>query len=335
MKNIAYLFLAFALFPAVHADSGIVLSNDEWPPFILEGEQRGTAEELVCQALERAGWECSVVVQDWDAVLAAAKAGSVDGIAAAWNAPERDAYLIYSEPYLTNRIVPVIDANRPVDIRTASDLAGLRVALVADYAYGDEIAAVLPRVEVVPSRNSIEGIQAVRDGRADAALVDDLVARNVLEEGSHIISTDAVLAFRSLHFAMSRQNPQAQKIIDDFHSAYEVMLNEGTVNEILNIDWLATDFGQPGQINLVLRSGVSLEDLSHPSDDGSVYALEDSEYQVIRQRDYDPDRVKYQVDGKGYSSLQSALNSVFGKETACQHKEFKSEFDCTNLFRNR
>jgi hypothetical protein len=41
------------------------------------------------------------------------------------------------------------------------------------------------------------------------------------------------------------------------------------------------------------------------------------------------------VEGKSYSSLQSALNTVFGKNTACQHKEFSSEFDCTNLFKKR
>ena len=335
MNRIMLIALTLVMASPVFAEESVVLGNDVWPPFILEGADRGTAEELVCQALERAGRSCAVRVDDWDKVLEAARTGSIDGIAAAWLTPEREEFLLFSEPYLTNRIVPVIDANRPVDIKTASDLAGLRVALVRDYAYGEEIDAVMPNIDVVNSSSSEAAIQALRDGRADAALVDELVARDLLEEASHIISTDKVLAFRSLHFAVSLQNPQAQEIIDDFHRAYEAMLSDGSVNEILNIDWLATDFGQPGQINLVLRSGVSLDDLSNPSDDGSIYALEDSEYQVVRERDYNPDRVKYQVGGESYSSLQSALNNVFGKQSVCEHKEFKSEFDCTNLFRDR
>ena len=111
------------------------------------------------------------------------------------------------------------------------------------------------------------------------------------------------------------------------------MLEDGTVNEILNVDWLATDFGQTGKLDVVLRRGVSLDDLSHPSDDGSVYALEDSEYKIIRQRDFDPSRANYQVEGKSYSSLQTALDDVFGKDTVCKHKNFTSEFDCTDLFK--
>jgi polar amino acid transport system substrate-binding protein len=319
---------------AVQANESLVLSNDAWPPFILEGEERGTAEKLVCQALERSGWTCTVRVDDWEDVLEAAKSGTIDGIAAAWRNPDRETYLLFSEPYLTNRIVPVIDSNKPAIVETVSDLTGLRVALVADYAYGDEIEAMGAEFDAVKTKNTMEAILAVRDGRADLALVDELVARDVLErsETPGIRATDTVLAFRSLHFAVPHEHPRAEEIIADFHRAYELMLNEGAVNEILNIDWLATDFGHHGQIDLVMRSGVSLDELSNPTEEGSVYALERSEYQLMRQSDLDPARVNYQAGGNSHTSLQSALNSVFGKDV-CKHKEYSSEFDCTNLFK--
>jgi hypothetical protein len=86
-------------------------------------------------------------------------------------------------------------------------------------------------------------------------------------------------------------------------------------------------------MNLVLRSGASLDDLSYPSADGSVYALENSEYQYMRQRGLDSSRVNYQVEGKSYSSLQSALDEVFGKDTVCKHKNFTSQLDCSDLFK--
>ena len=53
----------------------------------------------------------------------------------------------------------------------------------------------------------------------------------------------------------------------------------------------------------------------------------------MRQRDFDPSRANYQVEGKSYSSLQTALDDVFGKDTVCKHKNFTSEFDCTDLFK--
>jgi hypothetical protein len=36
---------------------------------------------------------------------------------------------------------------------------------------------------------------------------------------------------------------------------------------------------------------------------------------------------------KNLLCLQGALNSVFGEEIGCEHKEFSSEFDCSDLFK--
>ena len=332
-----FVFLALFLFSNAEAKEPLALSNDAWPPYIVEGDEQGTAESLVCQALERSGWQCAVKVDDWNNVLIEARDGAIDGIAAAWHDSDRESYLLFSRPYLSNRIVPVVKTENPVVIKSPGDLAGLRVALVKDYAYGDEIMAMLVNVEVIEAKNSNEALKHLSNGDADTALLDELVARNELEgpgmEGMNI--TDTVLAFRELHFAVSRQHPQALQIIDDFHRSYELMLADGTVNEILNVDWLATDFGQTGDLNLVMRSGVSLDDLSNPSNDSDVYALQKSEYQLKRQSDLDSSQVKFRADGESYSSLQTAMDSVFGKGAACKHKNYTSTLDCTDIFKKR
>ncbi len=337
MKRIAVLFVASVLFSSVHANETLVLGNDAWPPFIINGAEQGTAEKIVCQALDRAGWGCSVQVRDWDTVLAQAKAGEIDGIAAAWSSPARENFLLFSKPYLTNRIVPIMNTNKPVHIQAAGDLVGLRIAMVTDYAYGDDIEAMIPEFELIAAKNPTEAIRSVQEGYADAALVDELVARDMLQEGdfSGVMVTDAALAFRDLHFAVSRKHPNAEQIIADFHRTFEIMLDDGTVNEILNIDWLATDFGHTGQIDVIMRSGVSFESLSNPSKKGSVYALERSEYQWMREPAgvQQPVRVNYQVQGKSHSSLQDALTEVFGKDVVCEHKEYSSEFDCSKLLK--
>lgn len=337
MKKLIMVLIAVSLFSIAEAKDPLVLGNDAWPPYIIEGEKQGTAEMLVCQALERSGWPCTVKVDEWDKVLNEARVGAIDGIAATWKSPDREAYLLFSEPYLSNRIIPVVNNENPVVIKSATDLAGLRVALVKGYAYGDEILAMAAKAEVIEAKNSRDALKLLRSGEADTALLDELVARGELDESGmeNLTIADVVLAFRELHFAVSRQNPLAQAIIDDFHRSYELMLADGTVNDILNVDWLATDFGQSGSLNVVMRSGVSLDDLSNPSSDGEVYSLEKSEYQLMRQSDLDPSRVKYQVEGKSYSSLQSALDEVFGEDMACKHKNFTSEFDCSDIFKKR
>lgn len=338
MKKIILILVAISLFPMAHAREPLLLRNDAWPPFIIAGKNQGTAERLVCEALQRSGWSCSVEVEDWESVLNQARIGAIDGVAAAWRTPDRETYMLFSEPYLTNRIVPVVNREKPLEIESLADLAGLRVALVGDYAYGDEIAAATSQFKVINVKNSNRGLKEVVKGNADVALVDELVARNELykSEMSQLTALDNVLAFRSLHLAISRKNPLAAVIIDDFHRSYKLMLADGSVNKILNVDWLATDFGQTGNLNVVLRPGISLDDLSNSSGGGSVYALEDSEYQLIRNKSLDNSRVSYQVEGKSYSSLQSALDTVFGKDTVvCQHKNYTSQFDCSDLFKKR
>jgi polar amino acid transport system substrate-binding protein len=329
------LFAALPICPARAAEA-VRLANDEWPPFILAEEQQGTSERLVCGALERSGRACSVEVADWESVLQQARDGNIDGIAAAWRNPERDTYLLFSEPYLTNRIVPVVRGDFDALIRSGEDLYGLRVALVTNYAYGDEIKALEPRIDVIGATSAADALEQVRQGRADAALVDELVARSLLDApgSGNLTVLRAVLAYRSLHFAVSRAHPRAEEILADFHRAYQIMLADGSVNEILEVDWLATDFGQPGNVSVVMRSGVGLDDLDNPAEEGSMYALDQSEYEWMGQRNLGESRVKYQVEGESYSTLQSALNDVFGKQTVCEHKEYSSTFDCSGLLKS-
>ena len=337
LKKLMFVLIAVSLFSIAEAKNPLRFSNDAWPPFIIKGSKQGTAEMLVCKALERSGWPCTVEVKEWETVLNEARIGAIDGIAAAWRDPERETYLLFSEPYLTNRIVPVVASKNPVDIKSIEDLAELRVAVVSDYAYGDEIIAMASKFELIQARNSSDAVKLVLNGTADTALIDELVARDQEYRFpmGELVILDTVLAFRDLHLAVSRRHPLAAVIIDDFQRAYKLMLADGTVNEILDVDWLATDFGQSGKVDVVMRSGVSLDDLSNPTADGSVYALEDSEYQIMRQRNFDPSRTNYQVEGKSYSSLQSAMDDVFGKDAVCKHNNFTSTLDCSDLFKRR
>ena len=337
LKKLILVVIAISIFSMAEAKGPLLLKNDAWPPFIITGKEQGTAELLVCEALERSGWPCSVEVAEWESILNQARIGAVDGVAAAWKTPDRESYLMFSEPYLTNRIVPVVKKNDSVAIDSLADLSGRRVAMVSNYAYGDEIEAAAAGFEAVITRNSSQAMKTVLRGEADVALVDELVARDELYKSimSDLQALETVLAFRSLHLAISIQNPQAPVIIDDFQRAYKTMLEDGTVNEILNVDWLATDFGQSGSLDVVMRNGVSLDSLSYPSSNSSVYALEDSEYQMMRNKDPARARVNYQVEGKSYSSLQTALDNVFGKDTVCKHKNFTSQFDCSDLFKKR
>ena len=336
MRSLAAALIFLAATSGIsQAGEPLVLANEAWPPFVMAGDEMGTAEKLVCTALERSGWSCKVEIHDWSQVLEEARSGTIDGIVAAWRSPGREEYLLFSEPYMVNRIVAAISLEHPVDIQSTADLMGRRVAMVADYAYGEEVEAMNGEFFAITAGNTLEAITFVLQGRADLALVDELAAMAELE-ASQITSvglSNAVLASRELHFAVSTRNAAAARILDDFSRGYQAMLSDGTVNEILNIDWLATEFGHQGETELILRNGADLDQLKNPSRQGSVYSTGANRYSYGDETGGDDSRVKYQVKGKTHSDLQSALNSAFGTELPCEHNEFSSEFDCTKLLK--
>ncbi len=326
LRVVIVILLSAYLAPAL-GDELITMGNSHWPPFVIKGNEEGRSEELVCQALANAGYGCTVVAQDWTGVLEKTRSGELDGIAAAWYTEERATFLIYSDPYLTNRLVPVMKAGQSYDIKSLEDLSDLRVAMGSGFAYGEQVQAAEATFERVDVANIDDAIAAVRNGNADITLIDELVARDLMgtELIDDIVVINAVLAYRELHFAMSRTHPRAEEIVAKFNHAFELMLQDGTVNEILEVDWLATDLGSDGSLDLVLRSGVELSSLVDPSLHGSTYALGQSNYNAMKSTGFD----SVQVDGKSHSDLESALIAAFGKRGVCARQEWTSKINCT------
>jgi ABC-type amino acid transport substrate-binding protein len=329
MRLLITAFAALFFFSFAHAADKLILGNSVWPPYITESPDKGTAEALVCEALNRAGWDCSVELDDWQSVLRRSDEGDIDGIAAAWRTPEREQFLMFSNAYLTNRIVPVVSEGSDIDIKDINDLAGYRVAMNSAYAYGSEIEAYTKSFEVVTVEGTGATITALRDGRADIALIDELVAKDLFGDATDIEVKDTVLTYRELHFAVSREHPQAAEIIDGFHRTFELMLQDGTVNRILNVQWLVTDLGNDGKLDLVLGGNASLEGLSNPLAGESTYALGQTAHNNIRQEGLDTSQLKFQVKGESHSDLNAALNSAFGENTSCRHVDWSSTFKCS------
>jgi polar amino acid transport system substrate-binding protein len=331
--NVRIALITFALMclsGLAQAEDSLQLGNDPWPPFVIKGEEQGIAEELVCEALTRAGWSCSVAVDDWQSVLSKANAGFLDGIAGAWPTSEREVYLLFSRAYLTNRIVPVMRANDPARINSIADLTGRRVALASGYAYGEEITRARLTFQSVRVSGDAAAFNALESRRADVALVDELIAREFVNspEGAEYAIGDAVLVFRTLHFAMSRQHPDAEAIVTAFNHSFEQMLQDGSINRILNIDWLATDLGQDGELDLVLRSGADIDTLAVPGGSGSTYALGQTEYKMMKQSGFDYGEANYRVDGVEHESMDSAISDTYSKKKVCGYDQWRAAIVC-------
>ncbi len=231
------------------------LASDDWPPFTGSLANERAAIELVQTALGRAGITASTEIVEWEAVEIGIRRGEFDGSAAIWRTKERERDLVFSAPYLENRLVLVGRSGSDVSATRMTDLAGKRVAVVGDYAYGDAITKAVG-VLFVNSNNDQDSLDKLLSEKVDYILVDELVARHLLTFQPEETAANLEIAFtplsrQMLHFAIRRDLPNADKIISAFDAEIGKMLADGSYARILNVGWIRVDSNGDGLYELI------------------------------------------------------------------------------------
>lgn len=232
------------------------LASDVWPPFTNVAGKQAIAEALVHEALQRAKIGASTEILGFKEVIADIKQGDFDGSVALWRSSDREAFLLYSEPYLENRLILVGRKGSDVSAADFSELAGKRVAVVSTYAYGEAVDRA-KQVEFVPGYDEQENLDRLLKEEVDYMLVDDLLAQyflryNAEEAAQYLEIGSTPLIKRSLHFALRKDHPRATFIIERFNRQIRKMLADGTYNQILQLNWIRSDADGDGRLELVL-----------------------------------------------------------------------------------
>jgi len=153
-----------------------VAPDPDFPPFEFFDEQgvyRGIGADYVKLIEERTGLRFKVVrLGSWEEVLAKARSGEVDVLAAANATPDRAMYLLFTKPYVVLPAVIVVRRQIERDL-TADDLQGMKVAAVSGYATLEALKIGYPDIEldVVPDVGA--GLRKVSLGMVDA-MVENL-----------------------------------------------------------------------------------------------------------------------------------------------------------------
>ena len=247
----ALLFLIIAIpITASAQDRQLQLGSTVWPPFTNVPGQPQFAFDLVEMALKRSGIIAEAVIVDDGRLTPSLLSGEFDGSAALWKDTEREQALIYSEPYLENRLVLVGRQGSDVSATSLGDLAGKRVALVAGYAYGEAVEAADGPI-FVGSSSVEDSVAKLLNGEADYTLMDDLVIHHLIS--NHAEEAQTRLAFgwaplltRSLHFAVLRSLPDAESIISRFNAELQGMIVDHSYNRLLHLDWIQADVDGDG-----------------------------------------------------------------------------------------
>jgi polar amino acid transport system substrate-binding protein len=230
------------------------LVSTVWPPFTNETGRPRFALDLVEAALERLGQPSETTIVEAGQFSIALLTGDFDGSPAAWKDAERERVLLYSEPYLENRLVLVGRKGADVSATSLASLARRRIALVEGYSYGEQVENSGPTF--VRARSDEDSLDQLLGGAVDYLLMDDLVVQYIVD--NHAKEAQAKLQFgtrplvtRPLHLAIRRSHPDAQEIVDRFNAQLRAMIADRTYHRLLHVDWIRADVDGDGLFEYV------------------------------------------------------------------------------------
>jgi polar amino acid transport system substrate-binding protein len=234
------------------------LVSTPWPPFTNQPGQPRFALDLVETALRRIGITAETVIVDAAEFAPLVVGGSFDGSAAAWRDSDRERVLLFSQPYLENRLILVGRRGSDVSATSLAALKNSRVAVVEGYSYGDGVDTAGPTF--VRTRSEEDSIRQLLTGQVDHALMDAVVVQYIVDHHADQARTklelgSTPLITRSLHLAVRRAHPQAQSIIDRFNAQLRTMVADGTYNRLLHVGWIEADIDGDGLSEYVSQGG--------------------------------------------------------------------------------
>lgn len=227
------------------------------PPFSdVQGKPR-FALDLVEAALDRINVKATTTLVAPGQYGEALMKGPYDGTAIGWRDSEREQALLFSDPYLENRLVLIGRSGSDVRARTFADLKGKKLALVNGYAYGDAIETAGPTW--VRTEGEQDSLSRLLSGGVDYVLMDELVVQYLVasypEEARTRLSIGTVaLLIRPVHLTLHRSLPDAGVIIKNFNAQLRAMITDRTYHRLLHVDWIRADVDGDGKPEYVAES---------------------------------------------------------------------------------
>ncbi|MEH6585844.1 MAG: transporter substrate-binding domain-containing protein [Halioglobus sp.] len=241
MFRSALLLVAALLLGSIgaQAQQPLKLMANTSPPYADEKlPERGLALELVEHVFAGTEIKPVISIESWSRAVEGAKLGVYSGLAAAWYSDERAQDLLFSEPYLSSKLIILKRRSEQRKFTSLSQISGARLGVRTDYAYGADLKAI-PRLTLVEENHLIQNLLNLQNGRVDFVIGDRRTIIHQLNEYMgdklNLFSVTGIkLEPVARHVAVSRSLQGHEKIVADFNKALSAVRNDGSHQAIVS-----------------------------------------------------------------------------------------------------
>jgi arginine/lysine/histidine transporter system substrate-binding protein len=211
-------------------------TSADYPPFeyidtAKSDEIIGFDVDLVKAIAKELGYEIKIVDMDFNGLIPAIQSGKVDFVMAGMSpTPEREKSVDFSELYYItkNLIVTTKDSG----IKTVEDLKGKTVGVQVGTIQEEKANEIKKKIDMkVENRNRIpEIIQEMKSNRFDAAIIEDVVAKNYFAKDKDLIGFEVPDAAKK---GSAAAFPNDSKLKADFDRVLNEMKESGELDKLI------------------------------------------------------------------------------------------------------
>ncbi|MFO7728617.1 MAG: transporter substrate-binding domain-containing protein, partial [Desulfonatronovibrio sp.] len=144
-----------------------------WAPFNFneDGAPRGFSIDFMELVADRTGIEFEYISgPTWNEFMVMLQTGDIDILCDVVRTEQREQEIAFTKPYFNIFSGIVVKKGKEEGITELADLAGKRIAVPQTFYYQEILEENFPDIQVLPLKNSLQCLEAVSSGRADAAL---------------------------------------------------------------------------------------------------------------------------------------------------------------------
>ena len=236
----AVVLVALAISPARAADRLMLVTGEDYPPYV-DGDAPGggLAVQLVQQAMRRMNATATVEIAPWRRGYEETRRGRYDATFPYVRTPERERDFLYSDVLFQMRQAIFMPVARRFAYRGPADLNGRRVCTPLGYAPAQALQAMIEnkQIERISVANAATCPGLLAADRADFFVQDLRIGQTLLTRAGLTQEIVAVseppFGLSEIHFIVSRSRADAAGLIARFNAALAQVRASGDYDRLL------------------------------------------------------------------------------------------------------